>query len=117
MLIKKDLKKYYTSIKKNLSCSFNMKSVFIKELNNRVFDFLEDNPNATMENINENFGTPEEIAKGFDKDNEYYKRKARNRLIIEISLLILLVVAITISSIVICNILNDLGGDITITTE
>lgn len=116
MLNKNDFKKYYTSIKKNLSCSFNMKSVFIKDLDDRVSDFLEDNPNATMENIIENFGTPEEIAKSFDKDNEYYKRKARYRLLIEIALLVLLVVAITISSIVICNILNDLGGDITITT-
>ncbi|MDE6656393.1 MAG: hypothetical protein K2J85_05315 [Anaeroplasmataceae bacterium] len=117
MLNKNDLKKYYTSIKKNLSCSFNMKSVFIKELNDRVSDFLEDNPNSTIENIIENFGTPEEITKGFDKDSEYYKRKARNRLIIEIALLVLLIAVITISSIVICNILNDLGGDIIITTE
>lgn len=117
MLNKNDLKKYYTFIKKSLSCSFNMKSVFIKELNDRVFDFLEDYPNSTMENIIENFGTPEEIAKGFDKDNEYYKRKARNRLIVEIVLLVLLVVAIAISSYVISIILNDLGGNTTITTN
>ncbi len=117
MLNKKELKKYYTSIKKNLSCSFNMKLVFIKELNDSVFDFLEENPNSTMENIIENFGTPEEIAKSFDKENEYYKRKSRNRLIIEIGLLALLVIAIIISSCVICNILNDLGGDIVVTTK
>lgn len=117
MINKSDLKKYYTSIKKNLSCSFNMKSVFIKDLNERVSDFLEDNPDSTLENVTENFGTPEEIAKSFDKDNEYLKRKAKKRLIIEIVLLVLLVIAIIISSCVICNILNDLGGDIIVTTK
>ena len=109
MLNKSDLKKYYTSIKKNLSCSFNMKSVFIKD--------LEENPNSTIENIIENFGTPEEIAKSFDKDNEYYKRKAKKRLIVEIALLVLLVVAIIVSSIVICNLIQNLGGDIAVTTK
>lgn len=117
MLNKSDLKKYYTSIKKNLSCSFNMKSVFIKDLNDKVSDFLEENPNSTIENIIENFGTPEEIAKSFDKDNEYYKRKAKKRLIVEIALLVLLVVAIIVSSIVICNLIQNLGGDITVTTK
>lgn len=117
MLNKNDLKKYYTSIKKNLSCSFNMKSVFIKDLNERVSDFLEENSNSTMENIIENFGSPEEIAKSFDKDNEYYKRKAKNRLIIEIIILVVLIICIIVSSIVICNLIQNLGGDITVTTK
>ncbi len=117
MLNKNDLKIYYTSIKKNLSCSFNMKSVFMKDFSDRVSDFLEEKPNSTIDNIIDNFGTPEEIAKSFDKDNEYLNRKAKNRLIIEIVLLILLVVAIAISSYVICTILNELGGTTTITTE
>ncbi len=117
MLNKKDLKKYYTSIKKNLSSSFNMKYVFIKDLNDRISDFLEDKPNSTLENVTDNFGTPEEIAKSFDKDNEYYKRKARNRLIIEIILVIVLIITIAISSYLIYAIINELGGDIIITTE
>lgn len=117
MLNKKDLKKYYTCIKKNMVCSFNMKSVFIKELNDRVSDFLEEKPNLTIDNIIDNFGTAEEIAKGFDKDNDYYKRKAKNRLIIEIVLLVLLITAIAISCYFICKILTDLGGNAIITTE
>lgn len=117
MINKKELKKYYTSIKKNLSCSFNMKSVFIKELNGRVSNYLEENANSTMEKFIEDFGTPEEIAKTFDKDNDYYKRKARNRLIIEILLVIVLIITISISSYLIYAIINELGGDIVVTTK
>ncbi|MDE5715584.1 MAG: hypothetical protein K2I42_05560 [Anaeroplasmataceae bacterium] len=116
-VLKKELKKYYNSIRKNLACSFNMKSVFISEFNSRVYDYLEENPNQTIENVIEYFGSPEEIAKSFDKDNEYYKSKARNRLILEIILITLLIVSILVSCFVICNILSTLGGDSTITTK
>ncbi|MDE6414892.1 MAG: hypothetical protein K2K48_05715 [Anaeroplasmataceae bacterium] len=117
MLNKNDLKKYYSFIKKNLSCSFNMKSVFIKDLDDRIHEFLEDNPNSTIDDVIENFGAPQEIAKSFDKDNECLKRKAKNRLIIEIILLALLIVCIAVSSIVIYSIIENLGGNITVTTE
>lgn len=117
MLDKNDLKKYYSFIKKNLSCSFNMKSVFIKDLNDRIYEFLEENPDSTIDDIIENFGAPVEIAKSFDKDSEYLKKKTKNRLIIEIVLLVLLITTISISCYFICTILNDLGGNTVITTE
>lgn len=117
MLNKNDLKNYYSLIKKNLSCSFNMKSVFMKDLNDRINEFLVDNPNSTIDTIIENFGTPVEIAKSFDKDNDHLIKKAKNRLIIEIVLLASLLVCIAIFGIVIYSILENLGGNITVTTE
>lgn len=119
MINKKDLNKYYSSIKKNLSCSLNIKFIFIKELQERISDFLQDNPDSTMEIIIENFGTPEEIAKSFvDKDNEYYRKKAKKRLIFEIIFLIILIVVIAVSSFIIYSLIkNFVGGKITITTN
>lgn len=113
----KELKQYFKSIKYNLNCSNRLKVVFIKEFKNRVNDYLEDNPNANIEEIISFFGSAEEIANSFGNDTEFYKNKAKKRFFIELGLVIVLIFCIAIASYFILTLLNDLGGNITITTK
>ena len=113
----KELKQYFKSIKNNLNCSNRLKLVFIKEFKNRVNDYLEDNPNANIEEIISFFGSAEEIANSFGNDTVFYKKKAKKMLFIELGLVIVLILCIAIASYFILTMLNDLGGNTTITTK
>ena len=92
MIRKKELRKYYNLIRKNLFCSYNMKKVLISDFSNRVNDFIFKNPNVDIQKIMDNFGSPEDIAKSFDTENIYLKKKAKKLLIIEIILIVLMIV-------------------------
>lgn len=116
MINKKELRKYYSLIRKNLLCSINMKKVLISEFSNRVNEFIFENPNVDMQKIIDNFGSPDDIAKSFDTENIYLKKKAKKLLIIEIILIVLLLLLIIFSIYIIHEIIINLGGTIVITT-
>lgn len=72
---------------------------FLNELRNNLLDFSEDNPNCSLDDLIEQFGKPEEIAKEFLDNTSTYtpkaiaKRNKRKKIIISL-LCILLIIAV-----------------------
>lgn len=99
--INKDIKKYCTEIKKQLSCSNNIKLAFISEFKNRIHEYIEEHPGEeiTISDIENRFGTPENIALSFTstEDMQYLHKKARKYIfykVLSVVLLLLLVVVL-----------------------
>ena len=59
------LKKYFQEVRKLLPCSSSEKKRCIIELESDVSAFLENNPNATLEDLYASIGSPESIAESF----------------------------------------------------
>ena len=64
--LKSRIKRYLRDVKSELKVSFNTKFVFCKKLKNQIEEYLEENPEATFEEIVIRFGPPELIAENFD---------------------------------------------------
>lgn len=109
---KKDLKKYYREIQQELTCSFLIKKILIKELKNNIKNSEQDNPELTINDIIEIYGTPKEIANGLHEENYANMKKKKNKMIIIIILLSILVIACIF---LIIFIINNLGGTIVVT--
>ena len=92
--INKDIKKYCTEIKKQLSCSNNIKLAFISELKNRIYEYIEEHPGEeiTISDIENRFGTPENIALSFasTEDMRYLHKKARKYIFYKVLSVVLL---------------------------
>lgn len=92
--INKDIKKYCTEIKKQLSCSNNIKLAFISELKNRIYEYIEEHPGEeiTISDIENRFGTPENIALSFasTEDMQYLHKKARKYIFYKVLSVVLL---------------------------
>ena len=110
MIRKKELRKYYKTIRKKLYCPINMKHILMSEFSNRVLDFLESNQDADINTIINYFGTPDEIVRNFDINNVSLQNKVKKRIIIERILFIIILVIILISSFIISKIVIDMGG-------
>ena len=65
--INKDIKKYCSEVKKLLACSSSIKLAFISELKTGIYEYIEEHPNEkiTINDIENRFGTPENIALSF----------------------------------------------------
>lgn len=61
----KERNQYINQIKKLLFCSSKERKKFLKEFNDNIDDFLKDNPEASIEELQKTMGTPQEIADGF----------------------------------------------------
>lgn len=59
----KELTKYYNAVKKNLHCSKQLKKEILHALESDVEEYTQQNPDLTIEEIREHFGTPAEFAK------------------------------------------------------
>ena len=77
---KKELNNYYKEIYKNLPCSYGIKKVFIKSFKNRFNEFIEDNPNSTIDDLKKNFGEPKEIINSFEGQNAFVNTKLSHNL-------------------------------------
>ena len=90
---KKIAKAFCSEVKKQLCCSYSMKSVFMKELRGRISEFFDANPDATREELEQNFGAPADIASGFTarEDLDDLRKKARRAVIYKIAAIVLLV--------------------------
>lgn len=103
MSLEGDLKRYYKEIRKHLLCSPKAQIEFLAEVHRLVADFLENQPDATFEDIVKNVGEPTELAETFldtlpDKtevERFHQARRKRKRLILVVfSLLIVILLAI-----------------------
>lgn len=104
-ITEKEIKKYFSKIRRALVCDFKTKSKILKDLRNEVEEYLERNPDSSLENIIDHFGTPDAIAEEFaiSAGTDYikkYKVHKTIKLIVIIVLLLTLVFA-SIASIVI----------------
>ena len=89
---------YMNEVKKELY-KLTPSEDFLNELKNNLLDFSEDNPNCSLDDLIEQFGKPEEIAKEFLDNTSTYtpkaiaKRNKRKKIIISL-LCILLIIAV-----------------------
>lgn len=98
--INKELKKYYSQIRKNLLCPFYSKHNFIKHIKNNIDDYILENNVTCFDKIIEYFGTPDEIARSFSEiDTNHLIRKSRIQfgIILILSFILIIVSAITIA--------------------
>ena len=56
------LKKYYRSIRRCLSCPGKMKNRILDNIRQSVSAYLEENPTADFAAVQQHFGTPQQIA-------------------------------------------------------
>lgn len=73
------LKRYYRSIRKDLPCSRKMKKRIMRQIQESVNLFLEQNPAADFEAVQSHFGEPKTIALSYveDQDAPVLLRKMR----------------------------------------
>lgn len=57
----RQLKKYYSNISTLLPCPGGMKRNLLSGLKTQIAAYLEENPNADMETVQDRFGTPQQI--------------------------------------------------------
>ena len=75
--LKKDINKYIKEIKLNIICDFKTRNKFISDIKNSIFDFVECENIVSMDDIDNHFGTPQEIAKEFFLNADVKKIKRR----------------------------------------
>lgn len=64
--IKAEVRAYLRKIRKALPGSFNTKQAVASTLKSQIESYIEENPDATIDDVIERFGTPETIANEFD---------------------------------------------------
>ena len=95
----KERKHYINQIKKLLFCSSKERKKFLNEFNDNIDDFLKDHPDASIDDLQKNMGTPQEIAEGFlgNADTKAIKRRTSVvRVLIIIGAAALLIFAVTL---------------------
>ncbi len=90
----KELKKYYSRIDRLILCDRKQKKEFLCQFKESVKDFISDTPEATMEDIEKAFGTPESIGGSFIENTDSIKIKK------QIQLKKVLVIAVVIALII-----------------
>ena len=98
--INKELKKYYSQIRKNLLCPFYCKHNFIKHIKNNIDDYILENNVTCFDKIIEYFGTPDEIARSFseiDTNHLIHKSRIQFGIILILSIILIIVSTITIA--------------------
>ncbi len=56
---------YLKQVKSHLTCPGKLKKTFLTQLRGDVEEFLETNPNATLEDLAQRFGSPSEMAHSY----------------------------------------------------
>lgn len=111
-----ELNDYLKDIKRRMICSNSVKKLFIKDFKNRIYEFIDENPKTSIEEIINNFGNPEDIVRSFNDELEYYKSKSRKQLIIVVVISVAALVVIGLLGVAIADMIKNYGGDITVTS-
>ncbi|HOH88412.1 DUF6120 family protein [Ruminococcus sp.] len=91
----KERNQYINQIKKLLFCSSKERKKFLKEFNDNIDDFLKDNPEASIDELQKAMGTPQEIADGFlgnTSTQDIKKRTSIVRVVIIFATIITLII-------------------------
>ncbi len=96
--MKKDaiLNKYISSVSSLIICQPKQKKAFLAELRSEVENFLAETENATEEDVEAFFGTPETIASSFisNTDSTEMKRRISVKNIISVAVIVALLIYI-----------------------
>lgn len=85
---------YYKEIYSSALCAKKQKSDFLKELKEQIEEYIENSPEADIDEIKSVFGSPEEIAAGFSAElsqTEIRKKLGIRKIIIAAVLAALLI--------------------------
>ncbi len=93
MITQKQINKYIKDIKKELLYGTRESRQFLKELKQNVTDYAEENQNADMAQVTEQFGKPEDIAATFFE--QYGKEDIKKKVNIRRVVIVALTIAIT----------------------
>lgn len=122
--LEKQIQSYLKEIRRLLCCKPSIKREFLQRLQASIEDYLEDHPEAGMEDIVSVFGTPQAIAEEFIPDaNISFKKDhllKKKALIIAVILVILAAVSVIVCAAIISyNSNKNSNGyyEITITEE
>ena len=122
--MKKQLKLYYKTIKRNLPCYNKAMRKMLDDLKVSVDGFIEENGVADFQIIENHFGTAEDIAKEFaiGLDNGYIKSYKFKKIATITVASILAAILVVVSSFVVYMIVNleentPISADTTITDE
>lgn len=91
-------KQYIRQVKKHLHCPCSLKNEFLQQLGDEIFLYCEENDLTDFDDLAQNFGVPETVAKEFlsELDGEtiskYYSHRGRLALIAAGCLALLLLV-------------------------
>ena len=93
MITNKEINRYIKDIKKELLYGTKESRQFLKELKQNVTDYAEENQNADMAQVPEQFGKPEDIAATFFEQysKESIKKKVNIRRVVVIIGIVMLV--------------------------
>lgn len=98
------INEYVSSVSSLIICPLKHKKAFLAELRSDVENFLVETENATKEDIEKFFGTPESIASSFisNTDSAKIKRKIsiKNIFIIAVILALLIYLAFVVISLI-----------------
>ncbi|MCH5191558.1 MAG: hypothetical protein J1F23_05270 [Oscillospiraceae bacterium] len=76
-VLRNEIKKYIKETKSLLFCDSKTLKSFLKDFENDVVDFADDNGVADIQQIIEHFGTPDQVARGFFETTNLRKIKKR----------------------------------------
>ena len=81
----KHLKRYCRAVRRNLPCSGKLKQKILTEIGMSVRTYLEENPSANYTEIENKFGTPQQITSAYldEMDHQVLARelKIKNRIV------------------------------------
>ena len=90
----KELKNYYSQITRLAVCERKKKKAFLLELKENIEEFVSDSPEATLEEIEKLFGTPEVIAQSLvsNTDSAKIRKQVQIKKAVVVSLIIALII-------------------------
>ncbi len=104
---------YISNIKRNLKVPTKYKKDFLQNLENSVEEYINENPTSSYKDIEEAFGSVEDIIESFyeSMEKEEILKKIRLKKIIFIGIISVLIMLV-VSSMVYASYLENLKGDI-----
>ena len=105
-------KQYLKEVAASLTCTRGVKAVFIRQLKSDVKDYVQNNPDATKEDLIRDFGSPEEIAAGFFDRDDYSAmlKKAKKRATFWMVSCIVLAVVLIVFATYFIQVVNSMSG-------
>lgn len=100
---KSELKEYYKKISGSIISDNRQKKAFLKEIRENIDEFILMKPDATIDQIYIQFGSPEEIANSFIENNKLLitrKIKIKKMLCIGIGIIIFLYLTFIVASLI-----------------
>lgn len=110
------VKEYLKEVSANLACGRTRKRFILNGLESLLTDFIQENPNSTIEDIRAEFGDPEKIQSNLETKNEYIEltRKAKKKTLILIAVIIILLIVAVSAIWIIVHLKSFYGGTFTV---